>query len=254
MNSTPDSPSTSEPQGLHETTTDFYVIDNLMRRIKRAQPLVSISIPDSEDAFVSSLLDLDPVKRTLQFDELNPKTGQALLLQQGEMRAHIRIEGQDVRFKVGLLEVGERDGIAFNTCSYPASVRNPQRRAYYRARISYSNPVTLQLYAKESDTLLATGLLSNLSLGGLGAVMNEALPGHFSGTLLEAALTFPELGTITTPIHVCFIGQKKSGSILGARFIYANDRIENQIGNIVFRLQRDELRRIRRTEIETERE
>lgn len=240
-----DSPATdraSEYQGKTEKVTHLPQIIGLLRRIRDQRVLLSASVPGHPGVFNSLLLEVDPERKLILLDELNPRAGHELVLQTRELRVHCQCQGIELGFACAV-DIGQgRNGISFYRAALPDSINYLQRRGSYRVRVGLDLAVPLQLPFDEST--LIEGELYDLSMGGLGANLETDLRLE-RGQILNCILNLPKAEPFPVEIEIRFIraDDTKSTRRIGASFRNLQPRQQTVLRRLVTQLEREMLRR-----------
>ena len=97
-------------------------IAHILQRLCRHHALITVSLPDCEDSFSSTILKLERDAGILSIDELNPEEGHRLLLARKRLRISARLKGVAVDFETSLRGVSQKDGIAIYSVSIPSTL------------------------------------------------------------------------------------------------------------------------------------
>jgi c-di-GMP-binding flagellar brake protein YcgR len=240
-----DSPATdraSEYQGKTEKVTHAPQIIGLLRRLRDQRVLLSVSVPGHGGVFNSLLLEIDPERKLIFLDELNPRTGHELVVQTRELRVHSQCQGVELGFTCQV-EVGQgQSGISFYSAALPESINYLQRRGSFRVRVGLDLAVPLQMPIDANNVI--EGELFDLSMGGLGATLDSAL--HLErGQVLPCVVNLPKSDPLQLQIEIRFIRADDSKPVqrIGASFRNLDPRQQNLLRRLVTQLEREMLRR-----------
>lgn len=240
-----DSPATgraSEYQGKTEKVTHAPQIIGLLRRIRDQRVLLSVSVPGQGGVFNSLLLEVDPERNLILLDELNPRAGHDLVLQSRELRVHCQCQGVELGFACQV-DIGQgKNGISFYRARLPDSINYLQRRGSYRVRVGLDLAVSLQMPVDEST--LIEGELFDLSMGGLGASLDNKLRLE-RGQILPCILNLPKSDPLQVEIEIRFVraDEHKPVQRIGASFRGLDHRQQALLRRLVTQLEREMLRR-----------
>jgi flagellar brake protein len=240
-----DSPVTdraSDYQGKTEKVTHAPQIIGLLKRIRDQRVLLSVTVPGHGDVFNSLLLEVDPERKLILLDELNPHAGHELVCETHQLRVHCQCQGVELGFACEV-EVGQgQSGIAFYRAALPESINYLQRRGSYRVRVGLDLAVHVQLPVDEAT--LVEGELFDLSMGGLGAHVDAKL--HLEhGQVLPCVLSLPKADPIQVEIEIRFVraDEHKPTQRIGACFRNIQPRQQTLLRRLVTQLEREMLRR-----------
>ncbi len=219
-------------------------IAHILQRLARHHTLITVSLPECEDSFSSTILKLERDAGVLCIDELNPEHGHELLLAQKRLRISARLKGVAVDFETTLQDVKKEDGIAIYSVAIPAMLHYHQRRAHFRAVIgpAYEVPVVLEM----SDGRLHEGQVHDISPGGIGARFQHLAANELRcGARIEnCAIKLPRGHTIHSALEVCFVDPSEAPAQLkvGGRFVELTRANEHMIARFIADLERQRLK------------
>jgi flagellar brake protein len=240
-----DSPVTdraSDYQGKTEKVTHAPQIIGLLRRIRDQRVLLSVSVPGHEGVFNSLLLEVDPERKLIHLDELNPRAGHELLCATRQLRVHCQCQGVELGFACQV-EIGQgQSGISFYRAALPESINYLQRRGSYRVRVGMNLAVPVHLPMNEAVTI--DGELSDLSMGGLGATLETDIR-LTRGQILTCVLNLPKADPLQVEIEIRFVRAEdtKSSQHIGASFRNLQPQQQSLLRRLVTQLEREMLRR-----------
>jgi c-di-GMP-binding flagellar brake protein YcgR len=219
----------------------------LLQRLKRAHVILSITIPDNPEKFSSSLLLVDPKSKLIHLDELMPRHGQQYLMADAKVHISASLKGVDVGFHAQLSELKDSSNGPYMILPFPSHISHLQQRSSFRATvaINQASPVTFEL----DNGRVITGDLRDLSLGGMKIIFKGAIPELIDAdtTITNCTMQLPSKEMIECHIDARFMSDLKnrSGTILGAKFVSLNKRLQNKIGRFVASLSRQMARKER---------
>lgn len=215
-------------------------IISLLRRLHQGRCLLAITLTNDKQPYNSALLEINAEQDFIVLDELKPDSGHAALLTQGSCRIRAELKGVTVAFTATLIEAGSRDGIAYYRCTFPNTLHYGQRRAYYRPRVGHANRTTVELELSAGE--IATGVLQDLSLGGLRIKLNREIAGLSSNTILPCHLKLPDGTTFECAIEVRFLSGAPTCQ-LGGRFEPLPPSQRQLLQKFLRELEREELKK-----------
>ena len=223
-------------------------IAGILRRLQDAHALVRVSLPGEGEAWLSAILEVHPAHGHLLIDELTPRDGNALMTRARRVIVNAQIQGVDISFAANLIDIGVSDGAAFYRLALPESVRYWQRRASYRVRVSAATliPVTLQ---HDNGRSLA-GELYDISVGGIGTRHTSAKALPLLGEVWsDCCISLPATPQLRCALEIRYVGQDARASQLrlGGRFVDISRAQLKAVENYIAHLEREQLRRRRRT-------
>ena len=154
----------------------------------------------------------------------------------------------DISFAANLIESGASDGAAFYRLALPESMRYWQRRASHRVRVSAATVIPVTLRNEDGRSL--AGELYDISIGGIGTRHKSAqVPPLLGEVWNECRLTLPGNPEVRCALEIRYVGQDAPGGHLriGGRFVDIGRAQLKAVENYVAHLEREQLRRRRRT-------
>jgi len=140
-------------------------INTLLRPIVDKHNLVTITFPDVPDAFSSILLKADPDADELVIDALHPPNGNQILGNLGFLDLDTQLEGVHVQFRAIFKKTDTDKGTTCLVFTYPESVKYRQRRQAFRAQVSPTYNISVDLQSEKG--IKGNGQLLDISVGGM---------------------------------------------------------------------------------------
>ncbi len=219
-------------------------IAHILQRLARHHALITVSLPQCEEFFSSTILALDRESGVLSIDELNPEEGHALLLARKRLRISARLKGIAVDFETTLQDVRQEDGIAIYSVALPTLLHYHQRRAHFRAVIGAAHEVPIVL--QTSHGRYVEGRVHDISPGGIGALFQRVAADEFQrGERHEnCVIELPRGHTVQSTLEVCFVDPSEAPAQLrlGGRFVELSRGNEHVIARFIADLERQRLK------------
>ena len=219
-------------------------IAHILRRLARHHTLITVSLPDCEDSFSSTILEFERGANVLSIDELNPEHGHGLLLAQKRLRISARLKGVAVDFETSLQGVRQEDGIAIYSVAIPSMLHYHQRRAHFRAVIGPAQEVPIVLETTQGRLL--EGQVHDISPGGIGARFHHVGADELRcGERIEnCAVELPRGQAVHSALEVCFVDPSEAPAQLkvGGRFVELTRANEHTIARFIADLERQRLK------------
>ena len=230
-------------QAKTEKVTHGPQIIGLLRRLRDQRVLLSVRIPGHPGQFNSLLLEVDPERNLIALDELNPRAGHELVCQTGRLRVHCQCQGVELGFSCGVEVRQGQSGISFYRAVLPDSIDYMQRRSSYRVRVGHDLAVPVRLPRDDAEES-TDGELFDLSMGGLGAVLDSAVSLEL-GQIVSCILQLPKGETLRADIEIRFVrvDPAKSNQRIGASFRNLEPGQKQLVRRFVAQLEREMLRR-----------
>lgn len=164
----------AEPKSSAERITQADRILSLMQRIRDSRCVLLVHFDNDKNIFTSAVLDVDPAKKLVSFDELNPQAGHEKLLAVKSMHVTARLDGISARFRVSLKQAQLDKSPAVYLAPLPDKVIYEQRRASFRVRVPLSMEIPVALTINGTEKF--EGILMDISNNGIGAYIDKAAP------------------------------------------------------------------------------
>lgn len=126
-----DAPEETNPSFITNPKT----ILKLLEQIITAPPLSTVKLPNSEQVFYTSVLDVQPENQRLLFDKLNPPSGNTLLSECSVLKLSTAMNGMSLTFSLkDIVPSGAGSRLVYQA-ALPESIYCPQRRSSPRIRL-----------------------------------------------------------------------------------------------------------------------
>ncbi|MDT8404498.1 flagellar brake protein [Sulfuriflexus sp.] len=231
-----------------ERITQPEIITGYLSRLLRGHILLGISIPGSSRSYNSIIIDIDGDRQTMLLDALHPESGHEAVMKLREFAVTAHHDGIRLGFKGYIKELVNDAGKPAYLVGYPAALIYHQQRAAYRAAVSMGDQVGIKIRSADNKTV--PGLITDISLGGLGLQFEQkhALP--FSNGMLLPSCQFSTPGKpeFECALEVRNIRQDDNNRFVqvGTRFIKLDKQEERQIQRFVVQLEREMIKRSQR--------
>lgn len=226
-----------------EQVTDPIQIAALLKKVKDTRTLMQVTIAGQSAEYNSALLQIDAEHGFLLLDELTPPEGHHRLSEVRRLTASIRLRGVDLRFTTRLQQVGGQAGIAFYRVDFPLQLHYRQRRAYYRVKLGLGLMVPFSI--THSAAKAVEGQIDDISVGGIGAQINQQLTFNRGDLLPGCTLLLPTGEKIDCEVEVRYIShdEQHRKTHLGARFVNMDRARQNTLKRFTAEAERELLRR-----------
>jgi c-di-GMP-binding flagellar brake protein YcgR len=226
--------------------TNPEVIASMLMRLHESRTLVEVRVPGMDQSQLSAVIGVNASEQYLLLDELKAIEAHRRLLQTARFNLRASIKGVDLSFDAPVTDVGVMSGAAFYKAAFPQEMLYHQRRASYRAHVSLAESVPVSLKRNLSDAML-TGLLQDISLGGIGARITARLPqGIKQGELLpDCSIQLPSGIVICSSLEVRHIdpARKRQPTRVGGRFVDLDAQQRKIVQRYVIELERELIRK-----------
>ncbi|HKS73465.1 MAG TPA: flagellar brake protein [Terriglobales bacterium] len=215
-------------------------IGSVLRDLDWQRCMVTVRAPTGHQ-FVTSILHVDPIKRTFIFDWCNTEAERLSLLTSDEVSFSSLLRGVPVNFVISQPAATDFDeGHAF-LAQFPDKLYHFQRRRHFRARTLVTKGYCCEIRSPDNSLLRLD--IADLSLSGVGlrskSVTDVQLP---VGTLASRCrLDFRELGKLDVDLQVVGHWLVGYGDMAihhyGCVFVNPDGRLDNLIQRLVFALE-----------------
>jgi c-di-GMP-binding flagellar brake protein YcgR len=207
---------------------------------------LTISIKGCSERFASSILGVYTDHGLLVLDELIPRQGHKLLLQEKQFTAEGFLDGAQLRFSSTLVGEGKsKSGIVYYKVKIPESVFYHQRRESYRVTLTGSGVPFRAQYGDDGQKL--SGYASDMSMGGMGVVLAQRVSLE-TGTVIEGCkASLPGEGDIGFSLKICFaqINEQQKHTRVGGEFVELAPADREKLQRAIIEVQREQARRQR---------
>lgn len=236
-------------QDVREADKEQYIkrgtlaVLNVMKELLRFQTPLMVNF--SRGQFISRMLAAD--EDQVIFDLGSNGLDNELALQSGEVNIAAETQGAKVEFSLSDLQKVDHDGLPAFAASLPELVWQIQRREFFRVNAPME-PV-FWCHSEWPDGNKARFRLQDLSLGGIGVLVDEKLPeGLNSGdTFKKLRVEMGEYGQFEVTAQLLHIGERSTITSknetrvtprLSFRFTAIEPVQERQLQQVIFALER----------------
>lgn len=151
--------------------------DKLLNTLKRERSSLSIKFEQSNEPYVSMLLDVDPNRQFIILDEINSPLGHRLACLGEEFVVTAKENGIFIFFHSKVLDYGSIEGITFYRLPFPSHIELLQRRSTQRLKIPADIALTANFLLPHIGVVRAKIL--DISLSGLQLTLPRNLKSLF---------------------------------------------------------------------------
>ena len=244
----------SAPSSFH--ISDLRQIAALLIQAYKAHILFSVSIPGHQGQFTTALLGIYDEHGFIVLDELTPRVGHKLLLQNRRMHLSGRLAGVDIRLTTELIDAKSKAGVAYYKARMPEDLYYQQRREDFRVPTSGAQ-IIFHALRGEGGHQIVKGHVHDLSRKGLGVILDdpitlekgEILPSCSLSMEGETAVEGWGGGNVSFSLEVCFSASNDQRGItrMGGRFDNINSDGLRKVSQLLNQLERAQARRLHGT-------
>lgn len=215
----------------------------VLRDLQRSQ--VAIRLTWSSGQFISKILEVNSERMILDFGSQDHENRAVQHATHIDLAAETA--GAKVEFSLPALSVVEYHNLPAFSVSLPSSLWYIQRREYFRI----SAPIQPRYFCRTrlADNSPFVFRLCDLSLGGMGALVEGALPEQLKEgiRLSQVEMDLDQWGTFNFDMKLVTISERKvvdsknetvTTPRLSFRFLNVNSAIERELQKIIFSLER----------------
>lgn len=215
----------------------------LLRRALNSRSLVAVTVEGGPESYNSAILEVVREGRYLVVDELNPKSGHAVMEAGRNLELRVLVDGIELRFRSHVVQVGSNDGLPYYKVAFPDDFSFDQKRDQHRIRVPLNQRYEVQLLFEDDREV--TGELRDLSMGGLSARVHAGRldPEADKNALVMCRLAISKEHSILADIEIRHISAAQHPRVprFGARFVGLSPTVSRRIEQLC-----DELERLRR--------
>jgi c-di-GMP-binding flagellar brake protein YcgR len=224
----------AEPAGPNDA--EIFV---LLRRALNNRSLVAVTVEGEPQSYNSAILEVVREGRYLVLDELNPKTGHAVMATGRNVELRVLVDGIELRFHSHVAQVGNNDGLPYYKIAFPDSFHFDQKRDQRRIRVPLNQRYEVQLLFEDDREV--TGELRDLSMGGLSARVHSGRldPEADKNALVMCRLAISKEHSIVADVEIRYVSAAQHPRVprFGARFVGLSSTVSNRIEKLCDELE-----------------
>jgi len=242
------------PSGFH--IYESRQISPLLIQCYKAHILFNVTIPKQQGHFSTALLGIYDEHGFIVLDELTPRIGHKLLLENRRMHLSGRLAGVDLRFTTELLDAKSKGGVAFYKARMPQDLFYQQRRDDFRVPTSGAQ-IAFHALRGEGGHQIVKGHVHDLSRKGIGVILDDPITLQQGEILPSCSLSMDREfgeegwgeGNVSFSLEVCFISNNDQRGItrIGGRFETINADSLRKVSRLLNQLERAQARRLHGT-------
>lgn len=229
--------------------TKFHIIKKpsivaLLAQAQKKRVFLRLGFKGHEGLFNTALLGVYGEKGFMALDELTPQKGHKLFLSEKEAQVTGLMDGVELRFAARLIEAGSKSGLAFYKVAIPEALIYEQKRELFRVTVLGSQ-VPFRGYCGEEKSNFLQGTLLDISIGGVGVVLEEKVSLSHGDILSSCKIRLSDEDDITFSLKVCFINTNRpgGGTSFGGQFQDLQKSDEDKIAKFISEVQREKAKK-----------
>lgn len=224
-------------------------IHQLLKDIEDASPLCTISIDGIKEEFSSSILDIQLESKQIILDELSPKHGHELLINQNKLKLSTFYNGIHLAFNLSGIKAGSSHGIPYYKAFLPNRIYYPQRRSSPR-RIMHYTTISFSGISSKNQSAVG-GEVFDISREGIGVSLPNNRARFQRGDLVKNCQIIIDDHTMTFDLAVSFVKkskQRNDKTQIGGYFKKISAKSRNKLEHFVLTIEREQIRIRKRKE------
>lgn len=213
-----------------------------LRQLQQNHDPLVITFTDRNQRFQSYLIEVEPDKSRLIFDELVPNDGERYLKNAEPFSVESSRDGVRVMWKCSnSAQITEYNGLRCYFSALPSEVQYHQRRSAYRAVFKLSELVAVTLTGEKLNATLSGQMLDISATGCKLRLKGDASQMLKPGQVYEQLVAQMPIGAMTIAVELRHIhyDEKLDITLIGARFYRMSGLIQRQVERVVYQLQRE---------------
>lgn len=214
----------------------------LLRQSYQSNVQFSVSTNGNPSYFKSSLIGIDPETNVLTLDAPGVAAGQ--LCSNKNLNLSGQLHESEFRFTTTLFGADEKDSTTFYMVKLPHFVYHPQIRRAYRIHID-NEQHSFQAHHSSCNHRL-NGHLTDISIDGIGAILNHRGLLHQGDILENCTFKLPSGEKIPAAIEVCNISHtpQQDTMRIGGHFYDITKANQQRLGQFINKAQQDAATRL----------
>jgi hypothetical protein len=135
-------------RNLETILSDSTLIAIMLEKAKTDHSLLTISLPNIQDDYLSVIIDIDEENGLLYLDELKPSQGNAFIERVKTFSASAKLQGVSIGFKSEFVKIHRKGALSSLCVKLPGSMQHRERRSSHRVPVA----IGLEVFAKIVET------------------------------------------------------------------------------------------------------
>jgi len=233
-----------------EQTNPSFIVEpskiiKLLQQIIESPPLCTVTLPNYNKTFFTSILEIQQQKGLLLFDRLTPPSGNHLLSQCGVLKLSTFINGVHLTFQLKEIIPDHSINTTFYKAQLPDSIYYPQRRSSPRIEMDI-NTIPFQGTSRDTGLLIKSYVL-DISRTGLCIDISKIGNTIQSGDkLTNCLIQLPGTNTLEFDLSLRSIRKSKfniSQKQIGGFFNSLSMQKQNKLDRTICALERQQIRK-----------
>lgn len=217
----------------------------LLQQIIESPPLCTVTIPNANRTFFTSILDIEKEKNRVIFDQLSPPSGNSLLSQCPVIKVSTFVNGINLTFHLKeITQIPSPEQLNYQAL-IPETIYYPQRRSSPRIQ---TDSTAINFHGTSKDTgLLIKGYVLDLSRTGLCVALTKNGTNILSGDkLTDCVIHLPDGSPFAFDLSVRSVRKSSANNPqkqFGGFFNSVTVRNQNKLDRYICALERRQIRK-----------
>ncbi len=172
--------------------TDSVLIGIMLEKTRNSRSLLSISLPNTEEEFLSLILSIDDAAGQVHIDELKPASGNQALKKQKYLSAYAKLQGVSIAFQSQYIKTIRKGSLTSLCIKFPSKIQHHERRCSHRVPVAIGLDIYAMIYDNGQTPFRMR--VTDLSAEGVGlsAKHDEFVQLLQSENEIRCAIQFPD--------------------------------------------------------------
>lgn len=228
----------------YDTITSNAQITSLLSAAQEHQPAIKITLPNTKEVFLSSIVSTDFVNGHMLIEGLDSIVGHKNVIKHKLLKVFSQSGSADFSFTTRLIKADSQDGKVCYRVEMPHAIKYRQRRSSYRKHISLAQNITATIYDQEGKTYI--GQLRDISSGGMKLQFDQEKSDQFvnESIMPECTLSLSEKNDIVCDFRVRHlrVNDRNNGFTVGGSFVALEHQQKRVIERFIADLERKSMR------------
>lgn len=223
----------------HETITSAVHITSLLKPLENKIDLLTLTLPNTDTSYKSTLLSVDKNKKLLVLDRLTPKGGHEQLIKSRQLTIQVSHKGADIVFTTTMNETEPEKIMPRYELNFPDSIQYLHRRNSYRVTVRNNTEMVVEIQTNNESF---QGELHDISTEGMCIRFpNEIdIPRNTDPTEVKCVINFADNQELKCTFNIChtYLHEHSKDFRIGGNFQYLDKIQKRAIERFVAELQR----------------
>jgi c-di-GMP-binding flagellar brake protein YcgR len=223
----------------HETITSAARISSLLKPLENKIDLLTLTLPNTDTSYKSTLLSVDTNKKLLVLDRLTPKGGHEQLIKSRQLTIQVSHKGAEIIFTTTMNETEPEKIMPRYELNFPDSIQYLHRRNSYRVTVRNNSEMVVEI---QTNNKSFQGELHNISTEGMCIRFpNEiGIPRDNDQTEVQCVINLADNQELKCTFNIChtYLHQHSKDFRIGGNFQYLDKIQKRAIEKFVAELQR----------------